>query len=393
MSSKKNLMKSGKAAAFLGVPQRTFNFWVKAGKLCPDFVSEKGYRFFTKENLARFVAKAGKKDSKPGNETVQSWQCEPVVSKKRAMVSLPGLPVYHFGAVTKLMKKLQVVPIGQGFKTAFDRTGNLYTFARLDYADEKVSFSGRFDVADELILNALYSITRNAAADSDGSYPVGAKPMFSSRRILQHIFGNVADHFQDEIVAFVEKRLERLSWMKLTFDLRDNLGNSKAITVRGEKYRPVALRENLLDMSVVDFENETRERKFPVYKLNRKSPIFMYAEKLNQITSWSAHYMAVPCRKTIQNALIANYFLTKFSLIKNKNNHYLNTGILFETFFKDLGLDVTTRKKKKVIRDTVSVMFDYWQKVGLISSYGFVKVGQKFHKIVFKVNLVGAEKC
>jgi hypothetical protein len=194
-------------------------------------------------------------------------------------------------------------------------------------------------------------------------------------------------------VEFVEKRLERLSWMKLTFDLRDSLGNSKAITVRGEKYRPVALRENLLDISVVDFENETRERKFPVYKLNRKSPIFMYAEKLNQITSWSAHYMAVPCRKTIQNALIANYFLTKFSLIKNKSNHYLNTGILFDTFFKDLGLDVTTRKKKKVIRDTVSVMFNYWQKVGLISSYGFVKVGQKFHKIIFKVNLVGAEKC
>ena len=209
-----------------------------------------------------------------------------------------------------------------------------------------------------MILNALYSITRNAAADSDGSYPVVEKPMFSSRRILQHIFGNVADHFQDEIVEFVEKRLERLSWMKLTFDLRDNLGNSKAITVRGEKYRPVALRENLLDMSVVDFENETRERKFPVYKLNRKSPIFMYAEKLNQITSWSAHYMAVPCRKTIQNALIVNYFLTKFSLIRNKSNHYLNTGILFETFFKDLGLDVATRKKKKVIRDTVSVMFD-----------------------------------
>ena len=71
----------------------------------------------------------------------------------------------------------------------------------------------------------------------------------------------------------------------------------------------------------------------------------------------------------------------------------MNTGVLFETFFEDLGLDVTTRKKKKIIRDTVKIMFDYWQKVGLIISYGFMKMGQAFHKIVFKVNLTEAEKC
>lgn len=375
------------SAKFLGVSVRKLQYLRQSGDLIPDKVGKNNSVFYSEGQLKRFKDRAV-----VTKLAVANLDCS--ITDGGVMLRLVEvLPSQHFSGVTKLMKKLQVAEVGRGFKTAFDKGRTLFIFARLDYADERVSFSGRFDVADELILNALYSMTRNAAADSDGSYPVGEKPTFSSRRILQHIFGNVADHFQDEIVEFVEQRLERLSWMKLTFDLRDNLGNSKSITVRGERYRPVALRENLLDMTVVDFENETRERKFPVYKLNRKSPIFMYAEKLNQITSWSVHYMAVPCRKTIQNALIANYFLTKFSLIKNKSNHYLNTGILFETFFKDLGLDVTTRKKKKMIRDTVSVMFDYWQKVGLISSWGFVKMGQAFHKIVFKVNLVEGEKC
>ena len=374
------------SAKFLKVSVRKLQYLRQSGKLIPNKIGKNNAVFYSESQLKRV---------KSGAVFIPSvmFNASCPVSDGGVMVRLiEVLPSQHFSGVTKLMRKLQAVEIGQGFKTAFDRTGNLYTFARLDYADEKVSFSRKFDASDELILNALYSVTRNAEADSDGNY-LGEKPIFGSRRILQHIFGNVADHFQDEIVEFVEKRLERLSWMKLTFDLRDNLGNSKAITVRGEKYRPVALRENLLDMSVVDFENETRERKFPVYKLNRKSPIFIYAEKLNQITSWSAHYMAVPCRKTIQNALIANYFLTKFSLIKNKSNHYLNTGILFDTFFKDLGLDVTTRKKKKLFRDTVGVMFNYWQKVGLISSWGFVKMGQAFHKIVFKVILSEAGKC
>ena len=375
------------AAEFLRISIDTLKRLRKDGKLFPEKFGKNNTVFYSESQLKRFKDRAVVTKSTVNNLNFP-------ITDNGVMVRLVDvLPSQHFSGVTKLMKKLQVAEVGRGFKTAFDKGRTLFIFARLDYADEKVSFSGRFDVADELILNALYSIIRNAKADSDGSYSVGEKPTFSSRRILQHIFGNVADHFQDEIVEFVEKRLERLSWMKLTFDLRDSLGNSKAITVRGEKYRPVALRENLLDMTVVDFENETRERKFPVYKLNRKSPIFMYAENLNQITSWSSHYMAVPCRKTIQNALIANYFLTKFSLIKNRSNHYLNTGILFETFFKDLGLDVTTRKKKKIIRDTVSVMFDYWQKIGLICSWGFVKMGQAFHKIVFKVNLVEAEKC
>ena len=80
------LMKSGKAAEFLGVPHRTFNFWVKAGKLIPDFVSEKGYKYFSEENLARFKTKAGNeteqngtKAGKLGNQnaqTGQTWQCQ-----------------------------------------------------------------------------------------------------------------------------------------------------------------------------------------------------------------------------------------------------------------------------------------------------------------------------
>ena len=385
---------TGESARFLKISVSTLQRLRRSGKLVPERFGKNNSVFYSEGQLRRFRDKAVVVGTSgvATQSVVDNSGCSVVGSG--AMVRLVDiLPIQYFSGVTKLMKKLQVVEIGQGFKTSFDSSGKLYTFARLDYADEKVSFSGRFDAADELILNAIYSITRSAQADNDGNYAVGSKPMFSSRRILQHIFGNVADHFQDEIVEFVEKRLERLSWMKLTFDLRDSLGNSQSVVVRGVRYRPAALRENLLDMSVVDFENETRERRFPVYKLHRKSPIFMYAEKLNQVTSWSAHYMAVPCRKTIQNALIAIYFLTRFSLIKNKSNHYLNTGVLFETFFEDLGLDVTTRKKKKIIRDTVKIMFDYWQKVGLIISYGFMKMGQAFHKIVFKVNLTEAEKC
>ena len=103
--------------------------------------------------------------------------------------------------------------------------------------------------------------------------------------------------------------------------------------------------------------------------------------------------MAVPCQKTIQNAVIVSYLLTRISLVKNVKNHYVNNGILFNTLFEDLRLDVSTRMKKKVIRDNIRKMFDYWVQIGFLMSYKFVKVGQKFHKIAFKLDLMGAEKC
>ena len=147
------------------------------------------------------------------------------------------------------------------------------------------------------------------------------------------------------------------------------------------------LRENLLDVTMLELKSKVFGKRIMVYRLNRKSALFKYAESLNQITSWAAYYMAVPCRRTIQNAVIINYLLTKIALIKNQKNHYLNVGILFDTLFLDLQLDVTTRKKKKVIRDVVRQMLEYWVKIGLLYSYKFEKMGQAFYKIVFNVNL------
>ena len=185
------------AAEFLGKSVRTLKYWCKSGKFVPEIKCATGQRGgrgkcakYTEVQLKSVQKKSVQKVCNGNGQSVQS---ELATVSKCAIVRFAGvLPSYHFSGVTKLMRKLQVVEIGQGFKTTFDRARNLYTFARLDYADEKVSFNGRFDVADELILNALYSITRNAKADSDGSYPVGEKPTFSSRRILQHIFGNAA---------------------------------------------------------------------------------------------------------------------------------------------------------------------------------------------------------
>lgn len=300
-----------------------------------------------------------------------------------------NFPFQHSNNLTKLIRKMKQVEFGKSFKTSFNKSKTLFTFVRLDYNHAGVILDRRFDAVDELILNSIYSLGMGLDTDEEGYYSKSERPIFGARKILQHVFGNVEDHFQKEIVKVIERRIEDMSYMKLTFDLRDNLGNSAYLMIDGEQYRPVAVKETLLDASIIEFESRSFNRKFQVYRLNRKSPLFTFAEKLNQVTSWSAHYMAVPCRKTLQNAVIINYLLTKIFLIRNRKNHYLNTGILFDTMFEDLNLEVLTRKKKKTILDSIRIMIDYWLEIGLLVSYEFVKVGQACHKIEFKVNLSG----
>ena len=284
-----------------------------------------------------------------------------------------NLPAEHRHNLTKLFNKLSVAPFGEVFATPFNSGKTLITYAKIDYVRSGITFDRKFDKEDELILNAIYSFYRSGNV------------LFTSRNILQHIFGNVADHFQLELVEVVEQHLDELKYMRFSMDLKDRYGNDASIKLHGEKYRPIALEENLLDVSILSMKSVKNSKIVKVYRINKLSPIFQYSEKLNQVTSWQTALMRVPVRKTLQNALLCNYLLVKISLIKNSSNHYKNNGILFQTIFDDLKLDVNTRDKRKNIRDSIRQMFNYWLKVGLIRSYKFEKQDQKFYKISFSV--------
>jgi len=284
-----------------------------------------------------------------------------------------NLPAEHKHNLTKLFCKLTVAPFGEIFATPFNNEKTLITYAKLDYVNSGVKFDRKFDEIHELILNSLYSFYR---ADNI---------LFTSRSILQHIFGNVPDHFQFELVEIIEQHLDELKYMRISMDLKDKFGNNAHIKIHGEKYRPVELEESLLDVSILKMKSAKNSKIVKVYRINRLSPIFKYAEKLKQITSWQTEYMKVPVRKTMQNALLCNYLLTKISLVKNSKNKYKNNGILFTTIHEDLKLDVDNRNKIKNIRDNIRKMFDYWIKIGLIKSYCFEKKGKSFYKISFTV--------
>ena len=283
------------------------------------------------------------------------------------------LPEEYRQNLTKLFGKLTEAPMNEVFCTPFNNAKTLITYAKIDYVNSGVTFNGKFNKMHELILNSLYSFYRSENI------------LFTSRNILQHIFGNISDHFQSGLVKIIDQHLDELRCMRISMDLKDKFGNNAPIKIHGEKYRPTALHEDILDVSILEMKSAKNSKIVMVYRINRLSPIFKYAEKLKQITSWQTEYMKVPVRKTMQNAILCNYFLTKISLVRNSKNKYKNNGILFTTIQKDLNLDVSDRNKAKRIRDSAQKMFDYWVEIGLLESYCFEKKGTAFYKISFTV--------
>ena len=209
----KKFYSTTKSAKFLGISIRKLQYLRQTGILKPDKYGKNNSVFYSEEQLQKFLdSTQNAVVAVPEVQVLEVSDEEIDVSDEVVIEYLNySLPTQHFCEITKLGNKLKIVESNRDFKTAFNKDKSIFTFARLDYDKDGVQFDRKFDAIDELILNTIYSFSR-AGFD-----------YFTPREILQHVFGNVADHFQQETVETAEQHLERMTYMKLTILMKDGL--------------------------------------------------------------------------------------------------------------------------------------------------------------------------
>ena len=112
------------AAKFLRISGKTLQRLRKIGKLVPERLGSNNAVFYSESRLKSFKGGAIVVPS-----VMNSSSC-PAVDSGVMPRLVDILPSQYFSGVTKLMKKLQVVEVGHGFKTAFDKGRTLFIFAR-----------------------------------------------------------------------------------------------------------------------------------------------------------------------------------------------------------------------------------------------------------------------
>ena len=177
---------TAESAKFLKVSVSTFQRLRRAGKVTPDKYGKNNAVFYSEEQLQRFLNSTQNAVVAVPEVQVLEVNDEEIEVSDGVIIEYLNysLPTQHFCEVTKLGDKLKIVEANRDFKTAFNKEKSIFTFVRLDYDHDGVQFDGKIDVVDDLILNTIYSFSR------------AGFEYFTPREILQHVFGNVSDHFQ-----------------------------------------------------------------------------------------------------------------------------------------------------------------------------------------------------
>ena len=423
------LMKSGKAAEFLGIPHRTFKFWVKAGKLIPDFVSQKGYNFFSEENLARFKAKAGNeagqngtKAGKPGNQNAQTGQCQ---NEPTELVKVDNL-IYVVDEAETLIQNAALVSPNTLFSPK-DKVSNMTwnntiqcnedrpvvtvkksedfgCIVRLNYdkifADERVITGANFSDFDRTLYDAVVTlmvagnnifsnaalwriITQNPDAKlTDSARLKIAKSMFHIGNFLISIvtdYSKKADVWADFNSDSTQRpfKSERKFYKKL-----QSIYGGRLLEFRWIAERSITITRTVDGQKIIERKDIPE-----IWQFIAPPILYQYAADKEQVASIAMTLLNTSDKTDNKPALkrgthtdeLANFLAREIDTMKKKPNY--SKIIVLDRIYSIDGIDEvqndanSLKQKKKYTRSKIEKILSRFKANGLIQ-------GHKFHKKV-----------
>jgi hypothetical protein len=138
--------------------------------------------------------------------------------------------------------------------------------------------------------------------------------------------------------------------------------------------------------------SNVKERDKIAYKIDRKPVLYEYAEQLGRIVSVPANLFSIyGVREDIEFALVKQELIKEIELMKNENNKYTSTDIVYEWEHGDrhgglierLGIDkskykndVQWRKRKSRLNEQVKIVLDHLTEVNYIKGHKFKQSGR-----------------
>ncbi|MBQ6297814.1 MAG: hypothetical protein IJK81_09060 [Selenomonadaceae bacterium] len=111
---------------------------------------------------------------------------------------------------------------------------------------------------------------------------------FIDRNILQHIFGNVSEHFQSEMVEIIKQHMDKLKCMKISMDLKDQYELNSLPVVFIEYLQILKAHDaHMTDKKAVDYnvfrlKQFSRDFKIPIVILSSMNRI-SYSDVISRV--------------------------------------------------------------------------------------------------------------
>lgn len=430
-----DLMKTGKVAKFLGVTKMTINRWVASGKLIPDFVSNGGHYFFSKENVTFFKqAEESKRniseieteiETKNVTSTAQNVTCQNKPTQLVKLDSLSSLTYVVEGAKTLIQSATFVSPTT--LYSPKDKVSNMTwnntiqcnedrpvvtvyksedfgCIVRLNYdkifADERVITGANFSDFDRTLYDAVVTlmvagnnIFSNTALWRVITQNPDAKLNDSNRlKIVKSMF-----HIGNFLISIVTDYSKKADvWADFNSDSTQRPFKSerkfykKLQAIYGGRlleFRWIAERSITITRTV-DGQQIIEQKDIPeIWQFIAPPILYQYAADKEQVASIAISLLNTSDKTDKKPALkrgthtdeLANFFAREIDTMK-KNSSYSKIIVLNRVYSID-GIDEvqtdtnSVNKKKKRTRDKINIILSRFKENGLIQ-------GHKFHKKV-----------
>lgn len=101
----------------------------------------------------------------------------------------------------------------------------------------------------------------------------------------------------------------------------------------------------------------------------REPPLMSFARGRKQITTIDRKLLASPLSKTDQNIRLQIYLIDRISHIKNKKKKKISNKILFETIYKETGINKEKPKQRQRTPEKIKQLLDHYKECGVIKGY------------------------
>lgn len=221
------------------------------------------------------------------------------------------------------------------------------------------------------------------------------KTVFSFNEIYSVMTGYKKDNPNKKQIASIERCLKKLSSINVFLDITDEV-NSHIIQDKQplidagilknnkDKIKKVTIEAKMISFSVGTIESENG-KVFKSIKILVEPTLLTYNRAKKTLITIPMEYIGLTNSNASERIIaFQDYLLVR--IMSFKNGKMLENKILYNTLYRDSGVDIPEDKSnRKRDRTTIKKMMDEWVSAGLLKSFCETKKGNTIDGIAFEI--------
>ena len=417
---------TAEAAKILQISSRTLRRWDDDGTLKAHHKSNKGYRYYTEQQIYDFLEEYyGKYDKAKETENkiieidvdsaeIKEITTEIVESEKGEIIDADSVEIIqqeqsvkkqprqskaivaqnHYFSTSKLVRKLKEICLNEMVQVNLGKAGYVRVKMWLDKEmQQKLMNEMQVKIMPTAFNTPEYELHLTEEdifiIESVKSLKNAGNKEFTAAQLVKHMHGNSTGGISDTDIKAIEERLRLMMTWFIRIEVTEEFSHYKNLP---SEIRDIqAIQGHLLDTVIIERKDKDGKTRvsfgFPINGCfgipdDKDVAVILesYSESTKQMACFPTKLLDIP-RVRISRAtrILVNYIIKKIQGLKG-NKKGINT-MLFSTIEEDLYMQNYSAKKKSLMRKFILTIIESCREEGLIYGYELIKERRQYKSV------------